>query len=122
MDIIKDSPKPSDLELDLETSPFIINKCKNSKIYCQNLYAAMCNNVFIKNDEEWSCSWRYSGGIIADLIGEGDYLDWYCSGIGSINNTSYASEGVVLSEIEQDLENLGWRIKDRSKQSSEDII
>lgn len=56
----------ADLEYDLFKTDWIVSKCKNSK-YAQNLYAALCNNRFFKNDEEWTCSWRHSGGIVAEL-------------------------------------------------------
>ena len=84
----------------------------------------MCNRQFQKRDtwpilkdQRWSCSWRYAGGIIADMREEGDYIDWYCSGI---NNEGYQDdldtvtsphsvpEGVVTEEIENDLNQLGW--------------
>jgi hypothetical protein len=102
--------KPS-LENDLLNSEYIKNKCKTSDIYSQNLYAAMANNLFYKDDEEWSCSWRYSGGIVADLNEEGDYIDWYCSGIGSSDNEGYVGEGFVTEEVRSDLLKLGWVVK-----------
>jgi hypothetical protein len=53
---------------------------------------------------------------------EGDYIDWYCSGMGGLNQeydaketneqwqhrTGYVQECVVTDEIETDLNNLGW--------------
>jgi hypothetical protein len=68
--------------------------------------------------ETWSCSWRSSGGIIADMREEGDYIDWYCSGIGNDDSgygldrrqaNGYVPEGTVTEEIELDLNRLGWR-------------
>jgi hypothetical protein len=50
---------------------------------------------------------------------QGDYIDWYCSGIGSyemgyglsgVRGNGYVSEGTVTGEIEADLILLGWRI------------
>jgi hypothetical protein len=101
----------TNLEFDLFKTDWIIYKCKKSTKYSQNLYAALCNNLFYKNDEEWSCSWRCAGGIVADLNGTGDYMDWYCSGIGSDEITGYVSEGDVTSEVSNDLLNLGWTYK-----------
>ena len=76
------------LEWDLRTTDWILAKARARKSYAQNLYAAMCNNEFqridvwpILTDKRWSCSWRYAGGIIAHMREEGDYIDWYCSGI-----------------------------------------
>jgi len=113
--------KKDNLEYDLRTTDWILAKAKEDR-YAQNLYAALCNilwqrtDVFpILKDEYWHCSWRYAGGIIADMRQQGDYLDWYCSGIGSglgngdeDNTKGYVSEGTVTEEIEQDLKQLGW--------------
>jgi hypothetical protein len=126
-----DDPKSrvNSMEYDLLTTDWILEKVRASKSYAQNLYAAMCNNDFIKREmwpllkeEKWSCSWRYAGGIVADMRQEGDYIDWYCSGMGGLNQefdaketneqwqkrTGYVSESVVTEEIETDLYKLGW--------------
>lgn len=117
MDII--SPN---LEEELLLSEHITQKCQNSKSYSQNLYAAMCNNLFYKEGREWSCSWRYSGGIIADLrdVGE-DYLDFYCSGIGS-ETGEYVGESFVTNEIREDLLKLGWTITEYTLSEQVDAI
>jgi hypothetical protein len=101
--------KPN-LELDLFKSDTIVEKCKHSDIYSQNLYACMCNNSFYYDEEEWGTSWRGAGGIVADLrdCGE-DYIDWYCSGIG--NKEGYVPESVVTDEIRLDLMKLGWVVR-----------
>ncbi len=126
-----DDPKSrvNNMEWDLLTTNWILEKARQSRSYAQNLYAAMCNNDFIKREmwpilkeEKWSCSWRYAGGIIADMRQEGDYIDWYCSGMGGLNQeyegeetneewqkrTGYVPECVVTEEIENDLYQLGW--------------
>lgn len=109
----------NNLEYDLRTAEWILEKTRSSASYSQNLYAALCNNEFIKRelwplikDERWSCSWRYAGGIIADMREEGDYIDWYCSGIRDIedNDDQYVPESVVTEEIENDLYMLGWLV------------
>ena len=99
----------ANLEIDLMKSDQIKHKCKNS-VYAQNLYAALCNNRFFKNTEEWTCSWRMAGRIVADLrdCGEG-YLDWYCSGISDHPNCM--PEGCISKEIREDLLELGWDIE-----------
>jgi hypothetical protein len=62
-------------------------------------------------EQTWSCSWRYAGGIIADMRQQGDYIDWYCSGIRIENDGSdFVSECVVTDEIRQDLLKLGWKV------------
>ena len=61
-----------------------------------------------------------AGGIVADMREQGDYIDWYCSGIGNSEDGyglagnkpeqgAYVPEGVVTEEIELDLNRLGWR-------------
>jgi len=110
------------MEYDLRSTDWICKKVRNSDTYAQNLYAAMCNNDFIKNDvmpilkeQKWSCSWRHAGGIIADMRQEGDYIDWYCSGIGDglgngdkTGEKGYVGESVVTDEVKGDLLKLGW--------------
>jgi hypothetical protein len=94
------SSKP-DLEKDLFSNNTIVSKCANSEIYCLDLYGALCNNRFFYGDYEWTCSWRMAGGIVAEIIKQGDYIDWYCSG----------NEGIVTDEIKLDLMMMGWIVK-----------
>lgn len=130
------------MEYDLRTSELIIEKC-NDKLYAQHLYAAMCNNEFTKNDvwpilteKRWGCSWRYAGGIVADIRQEGDYIDWYCSGIRNIEDltteeynklsreeqeiylesNARVSESVVTDEIRKDLLSIGWLVAESDEQ------
>lgn len=127
------------LEWDLRTTDWILEKARASESYAQNLYAAMCNNDFqrlevmpILADKTWSCSWRYAGGIVAHMRGEGDYIDWYCSGIRNDGFDDpeelkkltedqlarlaiydrFVSESVVTDEIRADLKRLGWLVLD----------
>ncbi len=125
--------RKNNMEYDLLTTDWILEKVRTRESYAQNLYAAMCNMRFVRKElfpylrqdpdrDLWSASWRYSGGIIADMRQEGDYIDWYCSGMGGLNQefdaketneewqnrTGYVPEGVVTEEIEADLFKLGW--------------
>ena len=36
--------------------------------YANALYAALCNIIWVnrKTGEEYSCSWRYAGGLVAE--------------------------------------------------------
>lgn len=112
------------MEYDLRTSKVMVEKVRASDTYAQNLYAAMCNNEFQRNDvmpiltdKRWSCSWRYAGGILADMTGMGDYMDYYCSGIGPDDTETYkdfVSESFVTDEIKQDLFDLGWVVVNNS--------
>ena len=114
------------LEEDIRACAWMLKKVQDSQTYAQNLYAAMCNNVFQRNevwprlkDEYWSCSWRSAGGIVADLRGQGDYIDWYCSGIFGAGEADsfqgYVSESTVTDEIRQDLFALGWTVQPHPK-------
>jgi hypothetical protein len=112
----------NNLEYDLRTCEPILIKVRNSDRYAQNLYAALCNMQYLKlevipvlKEEYWSCSWRHAGGIVADMRQQGDYIDWYCSGIGDgLGNgdpdgvKGYIAEGAVTDEIKEDLKQLGW--------------
>jgi len=117
----------NNMEYDLLTTDWILEKVRGDEAYAQNLYAAMCNNGFIKLEvipvlkgEEWGCSWRYAGGIIADMRQQGDYIDWYCSGIrndyddeeaGKLwDGRNYVGEGCITDEIRNDLQRLGWAV------------
>lgn len=99
-----------DLEKDLLQSDYIANKCISNSIYAQNLYAALCNNRFFYNGIQWTCSWRMAGGIVANIVDtNGDYMDYYCSGISTTNG--YVTEGFVTDEVRADLLKLGWTIQ-----------
>lgn len=122
----KPEDRVNNLEYDLLTTQWILDKVRQSESYAQNLYAAMCNTDFLRlevmpilKEEYWSCSWRYAGGIVADMRQQGDYIDWYCSGIGSglgngdVDGTrGYVSESVVTDEVREDLLKLGWKVID----------
>lgn len=109
--------KKNNLEYDLRSTAWILEKTRRNPVYAQNLYAALCNNDFVKNEvwpllkeESWSCSWRHAGGIIADMREYGDYIDWYCSGIRNTHDfdDGYVAESVITEEIRNDLLSLGW--------------
>ena len=125
----------NNLEYDLRSTEWILEKARNDEAYAQNIYAALCNmrwqklDVFpILKDEYWHCSWRHAGGIVADMRQEGDYIDWYCSGIRNdgfddpedskelteeqrlrkeIYNR-YVNESIITEEIRADFQKLGW--------------
>lgn len=121
--------KPPSLEQDFHAAGWVAEKCRASMQYSQNLYAALSNNEFQKHefwpllkDETWSCTWRYAGGIVAELRDEGDYLDWYCSGMGQglgngdeFGTKGYVPEGVITDEIREDLARLGWHPVDEDQ-------
>jgi hypothetical protein len=112
------------LEYQLNTTSWILEKVRGSDTYAQHLYSALCNNNFYSADvfdllrgRYWSCSWRHAGAIVSSLKNKGDYIDWYCSGMlidyddlsrSTING--HVEEGTVTAEIRLDLEKLGWKI------------
>jgi len=110
----------NNLEYDLRSTKWICDRAKSNKTYAQNLYAAMCNQDWQRNavwpllkGETWSCSWRYAGGIVADMCESGDYIDWYCSGIQGEPDEDWVDlghvpEGTVTDDIREDLFKLGW--------------
>ncbi len=108
----------NNMEYDLRTTDWILEKVRSSDSYAQNLYAAMCNNEFRKVQLEdtpenvvgvltngapvWSCSWRHAGGVIADMQQKGDYIDWYCSGIrGGVDYNNLSVEDQTLYDNRQ---------------------
>lgn len=120
-------PPVPNLKQDLCDTVWIRDKIRQDDRYAQNVYAALCNQAWQRNDvwplladETWHCSWRYAGGIIANVRCEGDYLDWYCSGIAGgdepdvydkgrdLNRRGYVGEGTVTDEIREDFFRLGW--------------
>lgn len=129
-----DEWKKDNMEYDLRSTKWICDKAKASEVYAQNLYAAICNNDFTKNEvwpllqgKTWSASWRSAGGIVAHMVEQGDYIDWYCSGITADwsdeefrNSTkeqqeryvyvknNFVGESYVTDEIREDLLKLGW--------------
>jgi hypothetical protein len=126
---MRDDPD-NNLERDIVTCDWMAKKVIDHDSYAQNLYAAMCNNVFQKNDvwpriadQYWSRSWRSAGGVIANIRQKGDYMDWYCSGMGGLAlydvqegneymaKMKYVSEGTVTDAIRQDLFVIGWTVE-----------
>jgi hypothetical protein len=125
--------RKDNMEYDLRSTEWILEKVRTSDSYAQNLYAAICNNDFQKldvipilKDQTWGASWRYAGGIIADMQQKGDYIDWYCSGIRNDTGynpeinikfpNGYVPESVVTAEIREDLKRLGWIVVDQNNE------
>ena len=127
--------RQNNMEFDMRSSEWMVAKVRESRVYAQHLYAAMCNNDFqqlevlpILKDQRWSASWRSAGGIVADMRGEGDYIEWYCSGIRNDlpledgeweswtleqqtyykEGQAFVGEGLITDEIKEDLKKLGW--------------
>jgi hypothetical protein len=71
-----------------------------SDVFAVLLYGALCNTLWRHKATcaTWSCSWRGAGGIVAELRGEGCYMDWYCS----------SGEGLVDEQVLAEIDALGW--------------
>ena len=133
--IVNPAWQENNLEYDLRSTEWMVHKVQASRVYAQNLYAAICNNEFQKNqvwptlkDIRWSASWRSAGGIVANMCETGDYIDWYCSGIRDTKpiepsewsmlsieqqtrrkeSEAFVSESQVTDEVREDLFRLGW--------------
>ena len=70
--------------------------------FAKELYSALCNMQWINIEDstkKYSCSWRYAGGLVAELRERGEsYMDFYCSG----------NEGYVSPLVETILKEIGW--------------
>ena len=111
--------------MDVCQCTWIVDKIRGDDAYAQNFYAALCNQSWRENnaweilrDHTWSVSWRTAGAIVADIRGEGDYLDWYCTGSFVWHDRDgyqptaaeqwYVAEGMITAEIQYDLAEIGW--------------
>ena len=107
------------LEKEMHEDAIVIAYLKDEKV-ATDFYRALCNVDWKKDipltEEEkvidklkgrdsntWSCSWRYAGGIIADIRNKHynkneNYMDYYCAG----------NEGIVTDLVEECFERMGW--------------
>lgn len=88
-----------DLELDLRA----LAERARVDAFADELYCSLCNVDWVHDDgAKWSCTWRYAGGVVADLrnVGE-DYIDFYCSPSGA--------EGTISDRVAEAMRDLGWR-------------
>lgn len=95
----------------------LCEKIGTDRQYAQQFYAGLCNNVFHKKGEDtvFSCSWRTAGELVAQVLGAGDYLDWY--GSGYIPGAT--AEGTITTDVQADLEKMGWEVWTETVNGSE---
>ena len=114
--------KVFNLERDIRSTDWVINKVRYREIYAQNLYAALCNNQYVPKDVwgilsnvQWDCTWRYAADIIADIRKDESYMDWYCSGTGFMGTdfAGFVEESYVTKEVESDFNSIGWLLNTR---------
>jgi hypothetical protein len=115
------------LKTDLWAQTDICKRIGRDEVFAQHVYAALCNQQFIRV-EEWelttgadsikvSYSWRKAAEIIALIRNEfynktenpdviETYVHWYCSGMGCLEGA--VEEGVVTDEVRDIFRNMGW--------------
>lgn len=100
----------TEFEKELADSPKIRELVQN-KDFAAKLYCSLENQSWWKDGQEYHCSFRHAGGLVADLrdCGE-DYLHWYCSGlVGDYDSVNTYTMATVYPEVEAALAELGWR-------------
>jgi hypothetical protein len=88
-----------DLEYDLRA---LAAQVSHEDGFADELYCALCNVNWVHDDGvEWTATWRYAAGVVAELRGRGeDYLDFYCSPSGA--------EGTISGRVGAAMAVLGW--------------
>jgi hypothetical protein len=77
-------------------------RARDDDTFADELYCALCNADWIHDDgTEWSGSWRYAAGVVAELRDrDEDYLAFYCSSSGA--------EGTISDRVAEAMAALGW--------------
>ena len=113
------------VQADLWAQPAICKRIGTDEVFAQHVYAAFCNQKFIRVDgsapetEPWACSWRKAAEIIATIRNEfynktenpdiiETYTHWYCSGMGCLEGS--VNEGVVTKEVRNMFRDMGWEL------------
>jgi hypothetical protein len=75
-------------------------RLRSSEEDCRDMWGALCNVDWNHPayDAPVSYSFRAAGGLISEVLGEGCYMDWYCSG----------NAGVVPDWIKEGFASRNW--------------
>ena len=101
---------------ELYQAEVIIYKAQNNREYADDLYCALCNNIWTKNGFECHLSWREAASEVAKLRNKGEYyLEFYphmSARYIQVNGANVPlSEGYVSTEICEDMLHIGWSVK-----------
>lgn len=111
--------KVYNLERDIRSSSWIVDRIRREEVYAQNMYAALCNNTYLPKDVwgilkniTWECTWRTAAMIISEIREDEKYENWYCSGTGfrGTDFAGFVEESYVTPQIEMDIDTIGWVI------------
>jgi hypothetical protein len=78
-----------------------ISDIRDNNDFCVEMWGALANVEWHHVKEPYgrvSYSFRFAGSLIANIRGDGDYMDWYCSG----------PSGVISEKIRRTLKKHGW--------------
>ena len=94
-----EGPRPADRKRFQIYTPLLLS---------EKLWAALANQDWQHPTEHtYGCSWRSAGALIADLVGGGDYLDWYMC--APCADPEEADRGLCVDpEISEALAPYGW--------------
>lgn len=84
------------------------SKLQKDYNFAQEMYAALCNTRWVSITDLtliFSCTWRYSGELIANIRNKGeDYMEFYWA----VSFPNQITEGVITDRIKNELRELGW--------------
>ena len=94
----------------------IIYKAQNNRDYADDLYCALCNNIWIKNGHESHLSWREAASEVAKIRDKGEYyLEFYphmSPRTVQVDGTTVPlGEGYISAEVREDMLHIGWTVK-----------
>lgn len=76
---------------------------KENEAFAKLVWGGLANVIWVnkKTDDEFSCTFRYAGGLISEITERGDYMTYYCSG-------DYET---IPATMKERLGKLGWKPK-----------